>query len=449
MISETRIILKNVGNIDPESIDDYIAAGGFKALKKALTMKPGSIIDEITEAGLRGRGGAGFSTGAKQKFSSESRKECSQRYVVVNADEGEPGTFKDRVIMEQDPHLYLEGTIISAYSIGASKGYIYIRGEYYQSIAMTRKAIDSAYQNGFLGKNILGSGFDFDIEIRLGAGSYLCGEELTMLESLEGKRGNPRIKPPFPAEKGLFDMPTLVNNVETLANIPSIILHGKDWYRKFGTERSPGTKVFTISGKVNKPGYYETPFGITLRQLIDDLSGGMIKGKQFKAALLGGAAGTFVDSSMLDEKLTYDNLREKEATLGSGAVIVLDEDDDVSAVLLNCLRFFKHESCGKCVPCRVGTSLLVENLKKLRNGSNGHAGKNTQNNHAIQQNNGNIIEDNNDHKEEANNVSKKKTDLLKQLIRESEIMAATSLCPLGQSPILPLKSAVRYFAGEL
>jgi NADH:ubiquinone oxidoreductase subunit F (NADH-binding) len=449
MISETRIVLKNIGNIDPESIDDYMATGGYEALKKALAMEPGSIIDEITEAGLRGRGGAGFSTGTKKKFTSKGCQECPQRYVVVNADEGEPGTFKDRVIMEQDPHLYLEGTIIAAYSIGASKGYIYIRGEYYQSITMTRKAIEAAYQKGFLGKNILGSGFDFDIEIRLGAGSYLCGEELTMLESLEGKRGNPRIKPPFPAEKGLFDMPTLVNNVETLANVPSIILHGKDWYRQFGTERSPGTKVFTISGKVNEPGYYETPFGITLRQLIDDLAGGMAEDKQFKAALLGGAAGTFVDSSMLDEKLTYDNLREKEATLGSGAVIVLDEDDDVFKVLLNCLRFFKHESCGKCVPCRVGTSLLVENLKNLRNGSNGHAGKNTQNIHAIPQNNGNIIEDNNDHKEEASNESKKKTDILKQMIRESEIMAATSLCPLGQSPILPLKSAVRYFAGEL
>lgn len=449
MISETRIVLKNIGNIDPESVDDYMAAGGYEALKKALAMKPGSIIDEITEAGLRGRGGAGFSTGTKKKFTSQGCQECPQRYVVVNADEGEPGTFKDRVIMEQDPHLYLEGTIIAAYSIGASKGYIYIRGEYYQSIAMTRKAIEAAYQKGFLGKNILGSGFDFDVEIKLGAGSYLCGEELTMLESLEGKRGNPRIKPPFPAEKGLFDMPTLVNNVETLANVPSIILHGTDWYRQFGTERSPGTKVFTISGKVNKPGYYETTFGVTLRQLIDDLAGGMAEDKQFKAALLGGAAGTFVDSSMLDEKLTYDNLREKEATLGSGAVIVLDEDDDVFTVLHNCLRFFKHESCGKCVPCRVGTSLLVENLKNLRNGSYGHAGSNTQNIHAIPQNNGNNIEDNNDHKEEASNESKKKTDILNQMIRESEIMAATSLCPLGQSPILPLKSAVKYFAGEL
>ncbi len=449
MITETRIILKNVGTTDPESIDDYIVAGGYEALRKALTMEPSSIIDEITAAGLRGRGGAGFSSGMKKKYTSKSCRDCPQRYVVVNADEGEPGTFKDRIIMEQDPHLYLEGTIIAAYSIQATKGYIYIRGEYYPSIENTRRAIDAAYQKGFLGENILGSGFDFDVEIRLGAGSYLCGEELTMLESLEGKRGNPRIKPPFPAEKGLFGMPTLVNNVETLANVPAIVLNGKDWYRKFGTERSPGTKLFTISGQVNKPGCYEVGMGVTLRQLIEDLAGGMKNSKQFKAALLGGAAGTFVDSSMLDEKMTFDNLREKEATLGSGAVIVMAEGDDICQVLLNCLHFFKHESCGKCVPCRVGTSLLVESLKKLRSGAN-HGGddlahhSNSNPNNQESQSKQETIKDT-----DINAVSTNRTALLQQMIRESEIMAATSLCPLGQSPILPLKSAVKYFAGEL
>lgn len=412
MIKETRIVLKNIGKIDPESIDDYIAAGGYRGLKKALSMDPFSIIDEMTKAGLRGRGGAGFSTGMKKKFTSQGCQECPQRYVVVNADEGEPGTFKDRVIMEQDPHLYIEGTIIAGYSIQATKGYIYIRAEYYESIDKTRKAIKAAYEKGFLGSNILGSGFDFDLEIKLGAGSYLCGEELTMLESLEGKRGNPRIKPPFPAEKGVFGMPTLVNNVETLANVPLIVLNGKDWYRQFGTERSPGTKVFTISGQVRHPGHYEIGLGVTLRQLIDDLAGGMLPGKTFKAALLGGAAGTFVDSSMLDEKMTYDNLREKDATLGSGAVIVMAEGDSVYDILHNCLRFFKHESCGKCVPCRVGTALLVKETENLKNGAAGKA-------------------------------------LLDRMVRESEIMAATSLCPLGQSPILPLKSAARYFEPEL
>jgi NADH:ubiquinone oxidoreductase subunit F (NADH-binding) len=413
MIKETRLTLQNIGKINPESIDDYIAAGGYEGLKKALSMKPFSIIDEMLDAGLRGRGGAGFSTGMKQKFTSKSCQDCPQRYVVVNADEGEPGTFKDRVIMEQDPHLYLEGTIIAAYSIRATKAFIYLRGEYTDSITRTRKAIEDAYARGFLGKNILGSGFDCDVEIRLGAGSYLCGEELTMLESLEGKRGNPRIKPPFPAEKGVFGAPTLVNNVETLANVPLIVKNGKEWYRQFGTERSPGTKIFTVSGQVSKPGYYEVELGITLRQLIDDLCGGMLDGKPFKAALLGGAAGTFVDASMLDEKMTYDNLKEKGATLGSGAVIVMAKEDSVYEVLHSCLRFFKHESCGKCVPCRVGTTLMVKDLEKLRNG----------------------VQD--------------KEALVQKLVKDSKMIASTSLCPLGQSPILPMESAARYFMNEL
>ncbi len=411
-IQETRIVLKNIGKINPLSIGDYVKAGGYEGLRKALQMKPFAVIDALMDAGLRGRGGAGFSTGMKQKFTSESCQLCPQRYVVVNADEGEPGTFKDRVIMEQDPHLYLEGTIIAAYAIQATKGYIYIRAEYYDSIKKTRKAIEDAYEMGFLGKNILGSGFDFDVEVKLGAGSYLCGEELTMLESLEGKRGNPRIKPPFPAEKGVFGMPTLVNNVETLANAPLIISNGKDWYRQYGTERSPGTKIFTISGQVNKPGYYEVPLGVRLKELIE-LSGGMRDGRPFKAALLGGAAGTFVDASMLDERMTYDNLREKGATLGSGAVIIMAEGDSVYDILHNCLRFFRHESCGKCVPCRVGTTQLVRQADMLKEGNGDREA------------------------------------ILKQMVRESEIMAGTSLCPLGQSPILPLESAARYFAKEL
>lgn len=413
MIVETRVILKNAGKINPESIDDYIASGGYQGLKQALAMHPVEVIDLVLEAGLRGRGGAGFSTGTKQKFTGKSCQECPQRYVVVNADEGEPGTFKDRVIMENDPHLFIEGTIIAAYSINATKGYIYLRGEYYNSIEKTQKAIQAAYQKGFLGKNIFGSGFDFNLEIKPGAGSYLCGEELTMLESLEGKRGNPRIKPPFPAEKGVFGAPTLVNNVETLANVPLILYHGKEWYRKLGTERSPGTKLFTISGKVKKPGCYEVEMGATLRQLIYGLAGGMSGHKPFKAALLGGAAGTFVDQSMLDERMTYDNLRDKGATLGSGAIMVLEEGDQVYHTLYNCLHFFKHESCGKCVPCRVGTTMLVKQANQLLS------------------------------------PMADKNNLLGQMIRQSEIMAATSLCPLGQSPILPLKSAARYFVHEL
>ncbi len=408
MIQETRIVLKNAGKIDPENIEDYLKAGGYEGLRKALSMPPAEVIDELLEAGLRGRGGAGFSTGMKQRFTSEGCLRCPQRYVVVNADEGEPGTFKDRVIMEQDPHLYLEGTIIAAWAIQATKGYIYIRGEYTDSIKKTKKAIEDAYDRGYLGKHIMGTEFSFDVEIRLGAGSYLCGEELTMLESLEGKRGTPRIKPPFPAEKGLFDMPTLVNNVETLANAPLILSRGKAWYQSIGTERSHGTKIFTISGQVNKPGCYELPMGTTLEQLIE-LAGGMRDGRPFKAALLGGAAGTFVDGSMLKERMTYDNLKEKGATLGSGAVIVLAEEDSVEQILHNCLRFFRHESCGKCVPCRTGTTMLVKRSEQLLKGD-----------------------------------ADSKT-LVRQMLQESELMAATSLCPLGQSPILPMKSAARYF----
>lgn len=412
MIKETRIVLKNAGTIDPERIGDYVASGGYEALQKALQMEPGRVIDEVTDAGLRGRGGAGFPAGMKLKFTNELCRQCEQRYVVVNADEGEPGTFKDRVIMEQDPHLYLEGAVIAAYAIQATRVYVYIRGEYHDAIKKTRKAIKDAYEKGFLGKNILGSDFDCDVEVKLGAGSYLCGEELTMLESLEGRRGHPRIKPPFPAEKGVFGKPTLVNNVETLANIPPIISFGSKWYRKLGTERSPGTKIFTLSGQVNEGGCYEVPFGVSLHQLIE-LAGGMRNGKPFKAALLGGAAGTFVDESMLSERMTYDNLREKGATLGSGAVIVMAEGDAVYDVLHNCLRFFQHESCGKCVPCRAGTAHLVKKSIHLRNDP---AGSET---------------------------------ILKQMVRESEIMAATSLCPLGQSPLLPVESAVRYFKDAL
>jgi NADH:ubiquinone oxidoreductase subunit F (NADH-binding) len=414
MLKETRIVLKNAGRISPESIDDYLAADGYQGLKKALSMEPAAIIDELIASGLRGRGGAGFSTGTKNRFTSDSCPECPEHFLIVNADEGEPGTFKDRIIMENDPHLFIEGAVISARSIRARKGYIYIRGEYTRAIELTRKAIEDAYRIGVLGENILGSGFHFDLEIKLGAGSYLCGEELTLIESLEGKRGNPRIKPPYPAEIGLFGQPTLVNNVETLANIPSVIVNGNAWYRRFGTEKSPGTKLFTLSGKVKKPGCYEVELGATLQNIIFDLAGGMLhNNKPFKAALLGGAAGTFVDSTMLHERMTYENLHEKGLTLGSGAIIVLEEGDQVSQVLLNCLRFFKHESCGKCVPCRVGTTFLEEKARELF-------------------------------------LKKSKGDnLLEQMVHQSEIIAATSLCPLGQSPVLPIKSAIRFFSKEL
>jgi NADH:ubiquinone oxidoreductase subunit F (NADH-binding) len=411
MVKENRIVLKNLGRIDPESIDDYISSGGYVAFKKALEMAPPDIIDEMIESGLRGRGGAGFSTGLKKRFTSDACLACENRYIICNADEGEPGTFKDRIIMENDPHMYLEGMLIAAFSIRATRGYIYIRGEYGLSIDRTRKAIEDMRKRGILGKKILGSQFSFDIEIKKGAGSYLCGEELTLLESLEGKRGYPRIKPPFPAEKGLWGYPTLINNVETFACFPSIISNGAGWYKRLGTEKSPGTKIFTISGPVKKPGYYEVEMGTTLRSLIFDLAGGMREGRIFKAAILGGAAGTFVDETMLDIGMDFDKIREKGATLGSGAIIVMDDTMSVWEMLHSMLRFFEHESCGKCVPCRIGSTHLLKLMQQIKNNNSG------------------------------------KEKLTNELLLQAELMEKTSLCPLGQSHILPVRSAIRYFPG--
>ncbi len=409
MIQEKRITLKNVGKINPEKIEDYIAAGGYRSAEKAIKMDHVKVIDEMVNSSLRGRGGAGFSAGLKNKFTSEGCLRCAQKYVVCNADEGEPGTFKDRIIMESDPHMLIEGIIIASHAIGATKAYIYIRAEYYLSIKRLQKAIDDARAKNFLGEKIFGTYSYLDIEIRLGAGSYLCGEELTLLESLEGKRGYPRIKPPFPAEKGLYGFPTLVNNVETLATLPSIIEMGAEEYSKIGLEGSPGTKIFTVSGDVKKPGYYETEMGVTFRQIIDDLAGGMKDGMEMKAVLVGGAAGTFIDDSVLDTPTGYDSLKEKGATLGSGAVIVMGHERSIHKMTLSILEFFKHESCGKCIPCRVGTAQLLRMVEE--SGENGGL----------------------------------TTTLLDELVTEAEYIAKNSLCPLGQSPILPLGSLKRYF----
>ena len=411
---ETRLALKNVGRINPRRLEDYIAAGGYAALPAALGMSPDHIVAELIKSGLRGRGGAGFSTGMKKKFTSESTcrlLEC-MRYIVCNADEGEPGTYKDRIIMENDPHLLVEGMIIAAYAVGADQGYVYIRGEYAQAIETIRLAVEQAYKGGYLGENILGSGYCLNMEVKIGAGSYLCGEELTLLESLEGNRGYPRVKPPYPAESGLFGMPTLVNNVETLAHIPAIVANGSGWYRGLGTSESPGTKIFTISGDVNRPGYYEAQMGIPLRQLIQDLAGGIKGDQQFKAALLGGAAGTFVPESLLDIPLAFETLKAEDATLGSGAVIVLDREKSIPSILASILGFFRHESCGKCVPCRVGTHQLCLALDGIQRDA------------------------------------KDKAAQIDGLVGQAKFMARTSLCPLGQSPILPIASAVRYFRDE-
>jgi len=415
VIREHRIALKNVGRINPAKIEDFVAEGGYKALEQALRMPPEKIVYELIQSGLRGRGGAGFSTGLKKKFTSEATcvlLEC-MRYIVCNADEGEPGTFKDRIIMEGDPHLLIEGMIIAAYAVGAQKGYIYIRGEYHQSIDMIRKALEQAKAQGFLGDNILGSGYSLAIDVKLGGGSYLCGEEFTLLESIEGKRGYPRIKPPYPAEKGLFGMPTLINNVETLCHIPAIILNGADWYKGSGTEQSAGTKIFSISGDVNKPGYYETDMGVRLKDLIFNLAGGMQDDKKFKTALIGGAAGTFVPESFLEVSMDFESLQKKNAVLGSGAIMVMAEDKSILALLHSILRFFGHESCGKCVPCRVGTHQLFLLLEKIIAGG-GNSGSD-----------------------------------IDALLEQSELMAKTSLCPLGQSPVLPIRSAIQHFRNDL
>ncbi len=411
------ISLANAGKIDPSSIAEYVEAGGFEALKRALAMEPKEVFQEVTDSGLQGRGGAGFPTGLKEKLTGEALCEaCGPKYLVCNADEGEPGTFKDRAVMENDPHKMIEGMCISAYAIGAEKAFIYIRGEYTESILRVRRAVDNCYREGYLGEKILDSNFSLDVEIRLGAGSYLCGEELTLLESIEGKRGYPRVKPPYPAEHGLFGAPTLVNNVETFAQVPFVVENGADAYKSFGIEGSPGTKIFSVSGDIEHPRYFESPMGVTLREIIEEYCGGMRGDARFYAALLGGAAGTFVDDSFLDVPMGYESLKKRGASLGSGAVIVLKEGRRITDTLLSIMEFFRHESCGKCIPCRVGTDYLVLVMRRII--------------------------------EETEAGGKRRRELFEELQREAEYMDKSSLCPLGKSPILSIRSAGRFFADK-
>lgn len=379
-------------------------------MEKAFTREPKDLIAELENSGLRGRGGGGFPTGMKVKFTDQAAWPPDyMKYVVCNADEGEPGTYKDRVIMEQDPFIMIEGMIIAAWAIQAEQAYIYIRGEYVESIRRIEHALKQCYDKGYLGKQLLKTDFSLDMELRLGAGSYLCGEELTLLESLEGKRGYPRIKPPFPANEGVFRKPTLINNVETFAHMPWIVMEGAEAYKAMGTEKSPGTKIFTISGDVNKPGCYEVEMGTTLRQLIE-LSGGMKGGDGFYAAILGGAAGTFVNESVLDTPMGFDTLKEKGAILGSGAVMVMNTSRSLYDMMASILDFFAHESCGKCVPCRVGTKMLVEMWDEVKVAKNGN-----------------------------------RSHMLDKMADEAGYMQKTSLCPLGGSPVIPIESARQYF----
>jgi len=406
---QVRIVLDSVEEIDPLSVNDYKTKGGFEGLKKALSMKNAEVVEEVKKSGLRGRGGAGFPTGLKWSFTAPLE---GDKYILCNADEGEPGTFKDRLIMEGVPMRLLEGMIIAGYAVGAKKGYIYIRGEYSKSIGLLEKSIEMLRKEKILGEKILNSDFSFDIELRKGAGAYVCGDETALIESMEGKRGNPRNKPPFPGVKGYKQSPSVVNNVETLANVPAIMVKGADWFKKMGTEKSAGTKVFLLSGNVKNPGPVEVPFGITLKELINTYGGGVKDGKEFKGALLGGAAGSFVSKDVLDTQMDYESLAAKGATLGSGAVLVFSADDDLLKLIKSVMKFFAHESCGKCSPCRIGTKHLERLAAKMYEG-----------------------------KADKNDWSK-----MKKLAKD---MKLTSFCPLGQSLIIPIGSLEKYFDVEI
>ena len=407
---QKRIALKNCGVIDPEQIDEYIAFDGYKALEQVLTsMTPEEVINEISESGLRGRGGAGFPTGKKWLFTSQAKSD--KKYVVCNADEGDPGAFMDRSILEGDPHSVLEAMEIAGYSVGADKGYIYVRAEYPIAVQRLQVAIEQARDYGLLGKNIFGTDFSFDIEIRLGAGAFVCGEETALLESIEGRRGQPRLKPPYPANSGLWGKPTLINNVETFANITRIILNGAKWYASIGTEKSKGTKVFALGGNVNNIGLVEVPMGTTLREIVFDIGGGIPNGREFKAAQTGGPSGGCIPSEHLDIPIDYESLSSIGSMMGSGGLIVMDDSKCMVNISKFYLDFTVSESCGKCTPCRIGTKRMSDLLEKICNG-------------------------------EADEDDLYKLEKLALNIKES------SLCGLGQTAPNPVLSTLKYFRDE-
>lgn len=406
---ETKIVLKNIGKINPISIDDYIKLDGFKALEKCLKLEPQKIIDEITLSGLRGRGGAGFLTGKKWKIAKEQISDT--KYICCNADEGDPGAFMDRGILEENPLNVIEGMIIAAYAIGANYGYIYVRAEYPLAVERLNIVIKAANKKGFLGKNILNSGFDFNIELRLGAGAFVCGEETALLNSVEGKRGEPRLKPPFPAVSGLYKKPTVINNVETLANVPIIILNGGNWYNKIGTKTSTGTKVFSLSGNIKNVGLKEVEMGTTLRTIIEDIGGGIPNGKKFKAIQLGGPSGTCITSDFIDTPVDYDSLSKIGAMMGSGGLIVIDETKCMVDIAKFFLEFIVDESCGKCTPCRIGNKRMLEIITRITEGKG----------------------------------EEKDIERLEEL---SDTIKKTSICGLGQSAPNPVLSTLKYFKEE-
>ncbi|MEG0152381.1 MAG: NADH-quinone oxidoreductase subunit NuoF [Cellulosilyticaceae bacterium] len=406
---QIRVALRNCGFIDPNNIEEYIAREGYQALGKALSMTQQEVIDEIKKSGLRGRGGGGFPTGLKWEFAYKNQSD--QKYVVCNADEGDPGAFMDRSILEGDPHSIVEAMAVCGYSIGATKGLVYIRAEYPLAIKRLETAIESARQYGLLGEDILGTGFNFDIEIKFGAGAFVCGEETALIHSMEGMRGEPTTKPPFPAESGYWGKPTNVNNVETFANIPVILLRGADWFSSIGSEKSKGTKVFALAGKINNVGLIEVPMGITLREVIYDIGGGIKDGKKFKSVQTGGPSGGCLTEKDLDTPIDFDNLIAKGSMMGSGGMIVMDETDCMPAVAKFYLEFTEEESCGKCTPCRIGTKRLLEMLEKIIQGKG-------------------TMED---------------IDKLKEL---SQVIKDTALCGLGQTAPNPILSTLDAFYDE-
>ncbi len=407
---QNRVALRNCGVINPESIDEYIAVDGYSALGKVLTeMTPEEVIDVIKASGLRGRGGAGFPTGLKWSFAAKNQ--ADQKYVCCNADEGDPGAFMDRSVLEGDPHCVLEAMAIAGYAIGSTQGYIYVRAEYPIAVKRLQIAIDQAREYGLLGKNIFDTGFDFDIELRLGAGAFVCGEETALMTSIEGKRGEPRPRPPFPALKGLFQKPTILNNVETYANITQIILNGADWFASMGTEKSKGTKVFALGGKIKHTGLVEVPMGTTLREIVEEIGGGVPDGHTFKAAQTGGPSGGCIPASEFDIPIDYDNLLSIGAMMGSGGLIVMDDTTCMVDIAKFFLEFTVDESCGKCTPCRIGTRRLLETLEKITSGNG-------------------TMED---------------IDRLEELCY---YLKENSLCALGQTAPNPVLSTLHYFRDE-
>ena len=410
--NQKRIALRNCGVINPENIEEYIGTGGYEALGKALTeMTPEQVIDTILASGLRGRGGAGFPTGRKWQMARNFVQDGGQKYVCCNADEGDPGAFMDRSVLEGDPHVVLEAMAIAGYAIGASQGYIYVRAEYPIAVKRLEIAINQAHEYGLLGKDIFGTGFDFDIGLRLGAGAFVCGEETALMTSIEGNRGEPRPRPPFPAVKGLFERPTILNNVETYANVPRIILNGAEWFAEMGTEKSKGTKVFALGGKINNTGLVEVPMGTTLRTIIEEIGGGIPNGKKFKAAQTGGPSGGCISAENLDVPIDYDNLIAIGSMMGSGGLIVMDEDNCMVDIAKFFLQFTVDESCGKCTPCRIGTRRLLEMLDKVTKGQA-------------------TMED------------------LDRIEKLCYYIKDNSLCGLGQTAPNPVLSTLRYFKDE-